>query len=158
MRGRKPTPTRLKVITGNPGRRPLPDAEPQIPAASLKAPAYLKGDARREWQRVAPALVVSGVLTQADVSSFAAYCTAYGRWRTAEKAIAEMAKRDKLTQGLMIKTTNGNAIQNPLIGTSNKAMADMMRYAAEFGLTASARSRISADNSGRRDPADKFFR
>src|SRR5262249_22001030 len=35
MRGRRPKPTRLKVITGNPGKRPLnehePRPEPQIP-------------------------------------------------------------------------------------------------------------------------------
>jgi P27 family predicted phage terminase small subunit len=56
-----------------------------------------------------------------------------------------MAKRDQLTGGLMIKTTNGNAIQNPLVGTAHKAAADMVRYAVEFGMTPSARSRINAD-------------
>ena len=32
----------------------------------------------------------------------------------------------------------------PLIRTANKAMADLVRYAAEFGMTLSARSRITA--------------
>jgi phage terminase small subunit len=45
-------------------------------------------------------------------------------------------------------TTNGNAIQNPLIGTANKAASDMVRYAAEFGMTPSARARISAQPPG----------
>jgi hypothetical protein len=49
-----------------------------------------------------------------------------------ERAIAEMAANDQLTRGLMIKTTNGNAVQNPLVGTSNKAASDIVRYAAEF--------------------------
>jgi P27 family predicted phage terminase small subunit len=83
---------------------------------------------------------------------------AYGRWVQAERAIAKMAEKDQLTGGLMIKTSNGNAVQNPLVGTANKAAADMMRYAAEFGMTPSARSRISAEpprESG--DPADRFF-
>lgn len=44
----------------------------------------------------------------------------------------------------MIKTFNGNAIQNSLVRTANKAMADLVRYAAEFGMTLSARSRITA--------------
>ena len=34
-----------------------------------------------------------------------------------------MAEKDQLTSGLMIRTTNGNAVQNPLIGVANKAMA-----------------------------------
>ena len=28
MKGRKPKPTRLKVISGNPGKRPINDSEP----------------------------------------------------------------------------------------------------------------------------------
>jgi len=70
-----------------------------------------------------------------------------------------MAERDQLTGGLMIKTTNGNAIQNPLVGTANKAAADMVRYAAEFGMTPSARSRITAAPPGDQeaDPTAKYF-
>ena len=44
----------------------------------------------------------------------------------------------------MIKTSNGNLVQNPLVGTANKAMSEMMRYAVEFGMTPSARSRVDA--------------
>jgi P27 family predicted phage terminase small subunit len=47
-----------------------------------------------------------------------------------------------MTEGLIIRTKAGNAIQNPLVGAANKAMADMVRYAAEFGLTPSARTRV----------------
>ena len=54
-----------------------------------------------------------------------------------------MAERDELTSGLMIKTTNGNAIQNPLVGVARRAAADMVRYASEFGLTPSARARLA---------------
>jgi hypothetical protein len=32
-----------------------------------------------------------------------------------------MAEKHQLTGGLMIKTSNGNAIQNPLVGTANRA-------------------------------------
>jgi P27 family predicted phage terminase small subunit len=70
-----------------------------------------------------------------------------------------MAERDELTSGLLIKTANGTAIQNPLVGIANKAMADMMRYAAEFGMSPSARSRIEATPpiGSDRDPAAKYF-
>src|SRR6266849_6544230 len=78
-----------------------------------------------------------------NFAALAAYCQAYGRCVTAERVIATMAEKDQLTSGLMIKTTNGNGIQNPLIGTANKAAADMVRYAAEFGLTPVARARLA---------------
>lgn len=85
------------------------------------------------------------MLTRVDRAALAAYCQAYGRWVEAEQALARMAERDPLTHGLMIKTSNGNAIQNPLVGTANRAMLDMMRCAVEFGMTPSSRTRIEAD-------------
>ena len=157
MRGRKPKPTHLRVIGGNAGKRPINEREP-VPARALPTPPpELSDDAKVEWGRVSEELYRIGLLTGIDRGTLAAYCQAYGRWMQAERAIAEMAKRDPLTGGLMIKTTNGNAIQNPLIGTANKAMSDMVRYAAEFGMTPSARSRIKAEAREEEDPADKYL-
>lgn len=69
-----------------------------------------------------------------------------------------MGRRDQLTGGLMIKTTGGNAIRNPLVGTANKAAADMVRYAAEFGMTPSARTRIQAEPpQPEADPSAQYF-
>jgi P27 family predicted phage terminase small subunit len=146
MRGRKPSPTHLKLVKGNPGKRPLNGSEPEPEAALPIPPTELCDDARIEWERVAAELHRIGVLTTIDRAALAAYCQAYGRWIVAERAIRKMAERDQLTGGLMIKTTNGNAVQNPLVGTANKAMSDLVRYAAEFGMTPSARSRIHADS------------
>lgn len=158
MRGRKPKPTHLKLVTGNPGRRKLNAAEPMPESRLPKPPAFLSDEAKVEWGRVSEELYNLGILTGIDRAALAAYCQAYARWAQAEAAIGEMAKRDQLTGGLMIKTTNGNAIQNPLVGTANKAAADMVRYAAEFGMTPSARSRIKADgNAEDNDPAAAYF-
>lgn len=158
MRGRKPKPTHLKLVSGNPGRRPLNDAEPKPKISVPVPPAELSDDARQEWQAVTPRLYAIGMLADIDRAALAAYCQAYGRWAQAERALAVMAARDAVTRGLLIKTTNGNAIQNPLVGTANKAMADMVRYAAEFGMTPSARARLKAENTQNDDdPAAEFF-
>jgi P27 family predicted phage terminase small subunit len=93
------------------------------------------------------------VLAKTDRAALGAYCQAYGRWQQAEAALSLMAARDNVTRGLMINTTNGNAVQNPLVGTANKAMADMVRFAAEFGMTPSARTRIKADERGEENSA-----
>ena len=153
MRGRKPTPTHLKLVRGNPGKRPLNASEP-VPQLTLPSPpAELCPDARVEWERVAGELHRIGILSSIDRAPLAAYCQAYGRWIVAERAIAKMAERDQMTEGLMIKTTNGNAVQNPLVGTANKAMGDMVRYAAEFGMTPSARSRVQGESPRDEKPA-----
>jgi P27 family predicted phage terminase small subunit len=157
-RGRKPKPTHLKLVTGNPGKRALNPAEPKPASLIPDPPAELSADALDEWEKISRRLLAAGIVTAIDRAALAAYCQAYGRWVQAERALAEMAKRDLITSGLLIKTTNGHAIQNPLVGTANKAMSDMVRYAAEFGMTPSARSRVRANLHGdEKDPADQFF-
>jgi P27 family predicted phage terminase small subunit len=155
--GTRPKPTHLKLVTGNPGKRPLPTAEARVAPALPSPPPHLSDDAKVEWSRVSEELYKAGLLSSLDRAALAAYCQAHGRWSQAERAIAEMGKRDMLTGGLMIKTSNGNAIQNPLVGTANKAMSDMVRYAAEFGMTPSARTSITATPPDGKDPAAEYL-
>src|SRR5258707_14186707 len=110
MRGTKPKPAHLKVLEGNPGKRRIPTNEPRPRCDRIpEPPPFIVGLALTEWDRLGPQLFVLGMLTDLDVGPFAAYCQAHARWVTAERHAAEMAERDELTSGLMIKTTNGNA-------------------------------------------------
>ena len=156
-RGRKPKPTHLKVVTGNPGKRQINKNEPQPDLSTPAPPPHLSDEAKVEWGRVCDQLYRLKLLSDIDRASLAAYAQAYGRWVQAERALAKMAESDGVTKGLLVKTRNGNAIQNPLVGTANKAMADMMRYAAEFGMTPSARSRLTTDGEDKEDPARRYF-
>ena len=81
----------------------------------------------------------------------AAYCMAFSRWVRAELDLEKMAELDPTTHGVMIKTTNGNAIQNPLVGVASTARRDMQRLAAEFGLTPSSRTQIDTGRGGETD-------
>lgn len=157
--GRKPKPTALKLVTGNPGKRALPKKEAKIAPAEPTPPAFLCDDAKVEWGRVVSILFGAGLMTELDRAALAAYAAAYGRWAQAERAINRMAAKDELNAALMIKTSNGNAIQNPLVGIANKAKADMVRYAAEFGMTPSARSRVDAtpNDQTKDDQYKEFF-
>ena len=60
MRGRKPTPTYLKLLKGNPGKRAIrPTVEPPRPAVPPPPPDFLIGYAKEEWVRVSPELFPS---------------------------------------------------------------------------------------------------
>ena len=146
MRGRKPTPTYLKLLKGNPGKRPLNKNEPrpEIPDAPPDAPNFLTGYAREEWGRISIEAYRLGLLTQVDVMPLSAYCDAYERWRTAKETITAMAERDPLMHGLIVKTQSGGAAPNPLVWIAANAARDMVQFAGEFGMTPAARSRISA--------------
>lgn len=149
-RGRKPTPTHLKLVRGNPGKRSLPKKEDEIPVVieEVSPPPFLSDDAKVEWGRMMQALVALKLVSQLDRAAFAAYCQAYGRWAQAERSLAAMRERDPHSLGLLVKTTGENIVQNPLVGIANKAMADMVRYAAEFGMTPSARVRLTGAGAG----------
>jgi phage terminase small subunit len=67
-------PTALKIIQGNPGKRPLNRHEP-MPASGCEKPKFLKGRAARIWDEYAPELERTGVLTAVDGHLFAAWCT-----------------------------------------------------------------------------------
>jgi len=158
MRGRKPLPSHLKLIQGNRGKRPIKAEKIQFEASEPMPPPHLCDDAKVGWGRVSSMLYALKILSAADVAALAAYCQSYAMWKQATEALNMMALNDKLTRGLLIKTTNGNAIQNPLLGIANKAAADMVRYAAEFGMTPSARARIHGGQTEEpQDKTDKYF-
>jgi P27 family predicted phage terminase small subunit len=149
-RGPKPKPTHLKLVTGNPGKHRLPKNEPMPDLALPPVPHELCDDAKVEWERVSLELYKLGLLSNIDRASLAAYCAAYGRWIKAERVLRKMEANDPVMLGLLSPTKSKNIIQNPMVGVANKAMADMMRYAVEFGMTPSARARINAGEPGDR--------
>ncbi|TCK37982.1 P27 family predicted phage terminase small subunit [Paraburkholderia sp. BL8N3] len=158
-RGAKPKPTALRVIQGTRKSNIAAKHEPKPRAGIPPCPSHLDARAREEWNRITPELLAAGVLSTIDGAVLASYCVAYSRWQDAEDALARMKARDKLTAALMIKTTNGNAIQNPLVGVANRAMLLCQRFACEFGMTPAARARIEADpnHGNEQDPAQAYF-
>lgn len=151
MRGRKPTPTHLKVLRGNPGKRPLPANEPQPKPKAPPCPAHLDAEAKREWRRMVKELEPLGLLTKIDRAALAAYCQAWSRWVQAEEMIRKT--------GMIVKAPNtGFPIQNPLLPVANRAMEQMRKFLTEFGMTPSSRARVTAAPSdGNSDPAEEFF-
>jgi P27 family predicted phage terminase small subunit len=145
-------------VKGNPGKRPLPEHEAKIALAEPSPPPFLCDDAKVEWGRVCSILYTAGLMTEADRAALAAYCQAYGNWAQAERAITKLAEKGEIN-GMLMKTTNGNVIQHALVGIARKARADVVRYAAEFGMTPSARARVQANpTDGEKDTCiQKYF-
>jgi len=148
--GGKPTPTPLKLLRGNPGRRPLNQSEPHPVVRLPTPPAHLSKEARKEWRRSGAFLLEIGLISDLDRSAFAAYCTAYGRWVEAEEALK--------TYGLMLKSPNGFPIQSPYLAVANRALEQMRSLLAEFGMSPASRSRVTATSAAEEDPFEAFLR
>ena len=139
-RGRKPKPTAIKVLEGNPGKRELNLLEPIPPKGDLTCPDWLEDEAKAEWERLAPSLEAMGVLTTADLMAFAGYCQAYARWREAEEFISR--------HGSIFQTPSGYVQQVPQVSIAQQNLRIMQSFCSEFGLTPATRSRIIAANGG----------
>lgn len=135
-RGRKPKPTALKRLEGNPGKRPLNELEPMPQVGMLRCPNWLEPEAKKEWRRLAPVLIHAGILTSADAVPFAGYCQSYARWREAEAEVSKL--------GMVYR--DGDRIRpNPYIAIARAAFAEVKSMAAEFGLTPANRTAIIAN-------------
>jgi P27 family predicted phage terminase small subunit len=142
-------PVALKLLRGNPGKRPLKRGfEPPQPPLPPDPPEFLAGDAREEWLRVAPGLHLFGLLTEGDVMPLAGYCASFARWKTALETFDRVAAGDPVMHGLLVKWSEGQPRSNPLVRIAAEAAADMLRFASEFGFTPAARSRIAAGVGG----------
>lgn len=151
MRGRKPTPRAFKLLTNNPGRRPLNPKEPQpaVVSETKPAPDWLDDGAKKEWGRLVPLLSSHGVLTEMDLDALTAYCVAWSTWKEATLQIRKF--------GMVIKTKSAYPIPSPYIPIANKAMATMKGLMTEFGMTPSSRNRVArVDEPAVVNPLDRF--
>jgi P27 family predicted phage terminase small subunit len=154
MRGRKPMSTALKMVMGNPGKRPLNHLEPKPTSDLPTCPAHLQPSAKAEWKRLAHELHQLGILTRLDRSVLAAYCASYGRWVEAERRLKETP--------MLLKTPAGYVQPSPWLAISNKSVELMHKFAAELGLSPSSRSRVTTRPFGPKpwevsNDDDEFF-
>lgn len=133
--GRKPKPTALKVLQGNPGKRalnknaPTPDALAEVP----ESPEWFGDIAAHIWCQVAPWLVESRILTATDLHNLECFCMAYQRWREAQ---------DDITKNGIVVMGATQEIKNPACTVANETMRQMATYGALLGLDPSSRARL----------------
>lgn len=123
MRGRPPTPRAVKVLNGNPGKRPLRDDEP-MPDPGATPPAFILADEvlRAEWARHAARLTGYGILTAIDDDALGVLCVLSVRFR------------DQVAQGMP---------ESVLIETSK----ELRQLWARFGMTPADRARVKVSKA-----------
>lgn len=135
MRGRKPKPTHLKVISGNAGKRPLNKDEPQPVGDLVDPPDWMSDEQKASW-RYAIEHAPQGLLRRIDQSALVA-------WVVAEALHREATKELTKTTLLVKAPVTGLPIQNPYLAIINRQSQIMLKAAAELGFTPSSRSRVS---------------
>jgi len=161
MRGRKPKPTALHVLNGNPSKiKDLGKNEPKPVPIAPKCPHWLHKNAKKEWRRIAPQLERLGLLTQVDMAALAMYCEAWAQYRDAIEFIHKKgqvyATWERNMDGSVATDDRGQPIlrhmqQWPQVGIANKQLKNIQSLCAEFGLTPSARGRIQVPGAAEGD-------
>ena len=149
MRGRKPKPTALKILYGNPGKRRLNKNEPKPPLEIPDPPDHLNDVAKKEWFRITKLLSQLGLISQLDMAGVAAYCVAFDRWAQAEKKVAK--------HGFIVMSPDKKfPMTSPYLSVAERAMEAMRKMLSEFGLTPSSRARLHVPQTP--DALDEFER
>jgi P27 family predicted phage terminase small subunit len=154
--GPKPKPTLLKILAGNPSKRPLPTNEPQPEPGAPRAPKRYQKEARQYWHAMTKQLTGCGILTKVDGVALELLVDALTEYR---QAVVEVAK----TGPIWLEAGEGRIPKfaySPYWCMMNRAAKRLHAMLREFGMTPSARSSIKAavplvdlEN----DPAVRYF-
>lgn len=155
-RGPLPKPNVLKLLSGNPGKRPLNLADGVNPRVEIpSAPRHLGKEALKEWKRITPLLEELGLVSGLDRSALALYCQSVGRLTELEIAFNAKVKAHtekgldyaeavyQVSHGL---TPNGFAQQSVLFQLLRAHREEVNRYLGHFGLSPAARARVTPSN------------
>ncbi len=133
-RGPAPKPTALRLLEGTHLERVNPD-EPQPRAALPELDEGASAEVAAVFDRLVTELEAMGIAHASDSDSLRCFCEAVVVHR---KASALIAKSNVLIPGL-----HGGPVRNPALAVQRDAAQTIRAFAQEFGLTPSARSRIT---------------
>lgn len=152
---RRPKPTILKLVAGNPGKRTVNKREPKPRRKLPTAPAHLSTKAKAAWKRVSLLLDRMGVLTEADGLALERLCECYAEILDYRDLVNEHGASYSTTSTVGSATLKANPAVAMLADADRRFRSRLI----EFGLTPAARARVSrVGDDDELDPLDEFFR
>ena len=146
-RGGKPKPAALKILTGNPGKRPIRD-EPKPSDRLPDQPAALSEAARPIFAELVATLDEIGLATATDTRALQNCAERIAEF---EALTATLAK-----SGLTYRLKGSPALRvHPALAARHKASQAMESLLNDFGLTRAGAARLTA--LPRKDPAPSRF-
>ena len=138
VRGRKPFPTQLHVINGNPSKKNLNTNEPKPKPIPPDCPAWIKPEGKKLWKQLMPELERLGLMTIVDGGAFAAACQSWAEY----VGYLRVLKKNGETYEYTNKFGATNIMPRPEVAMKDRALANYRAFCAEFGLTPASRVRL----------------
>lgn len=153
QRGPQPKPNVLKLIQGNPGKRPLNMADGVNPEVAVPdAPRHLNKEARKEWKRVSAELLQLGLISRLDRAALSLYCQAWGQLVMLEESLGRkidqaVAKNADPATALYFITDKGYEGQTVTVQMINTLRQQVSTFLKAFGMDPSSRSRVTVSSN-----------
>lgn len=143
LRGNPPVPTAILKLRGS-QRAAKRTKEPQPKVEGATCPEWLSAEAKTEWRRIVPELRRLGLLTLVDRTALAAYCQAHAELRLATETVDKEGR--VIEEPIVDKEGDvvGHKLKpHPAVKMQRDAMQRIKQFIAEFGLSPSARARVT---------------
>jgi P27 family predicted phage terminase small subunit len=138
--GRRPLPTKLRILHGERHQDRLNQDEPVPVPTSPQVPTEASLPVQLVWRETVRELEGMGLAYASDADSLRCFCEAVVQHR---RASAVLSKSPVLVVGL-----HGNLVRNPALQIQRDCAQTIRAFAQEFGLTPSARSSIRSREAG----------
>ena len=147
MRGRRPTPTALKLVAGTARKCRTNDAEPVVTVAAPQPPAWLSERAAAIFCETVIDMMSMDTAAVEWTSAIADYASAREEVELTTAIIEDLGRTYK-TEG-----PNGTMYRaRPEVAMRGDAMRRTQALRAELGLGPASKSRVSASKTPRRNP------
>jgi len=151
-RGPKPLPTSIKKKKGTfqACRSAKDEYSPKTFTELPKPPVFLNKWAKSEYMTVGNILIQDNLLATIDLSLFITYCQQMGVYYESQQTLKK--------EGRIIETKSGYKQPHPAVSDGNTALGQAMKIAASFGITPSARTRVSAEKTEKKDEGNPILK
>ena len=152
-RGPAPTPTTLKVLRGNPGKRKIEPNEPKPRPIAPKPPVWLPKEAKKIWKEHVPKLEPLGLLTEIDRLQFTSLCLAAANIKLYQQEIERKGAVMKYT------TKTGDIYEQARPETSllHKSIEIVNKLSGKFGLSPADRVGLGVKPKDKTDDFEEFL-
>ena len=146
--GRPPKPLQEKILSGSRVRDDR-DSDAQEANAAVElgmppCPRWIKGAAKKHWDVLGPTLVQVGLMSVVDGDVFSIHCDNVARY-------ADVVEKLDNIESWLASTPNGFEVQAGFVQIRNKLQEQILKTAAEFGLTPKARSSVKINKQQQLD-------
>ena len=148
MRGRKPTPDRVKELLGMTTKHRC-NCKPSTTGPPPTRPPWLDGTAGQVWGEVVPGLIAAGLISRLDEVVLCGFCQA--------ASLARMAQAILSAEGMTVTTSRGDTRKHPALSILKDMLILVRQLGSELGLTPVARARLVGHASTPADPLDEFL-